>query len=85
MIPRRVLLVCAICLIGCRASAPPLATPAQVIASKTDLWGEAASKYLVGAIDMLKTLNPNAKRLALINEKDPFSTDVATVVARLRP
>jgi branched-chain amino acid transport system substrate-binding protein len=36
-----------------------------------------ASKYLEGAVDMLKSANPTAKRLALINEKDPFSTDVA--------
>jgi branched-chain amino acid transport system substrate-binding protein len=36
-----------------------------------------ASKYLTGAVDMLKNLNPNARRVAIINEKDSFSTDVA--------
>lgn len=35
-----------------------------------------ASKYLAGALDLLKKLDPAAKRLALINEKEPFSTDV---------
>ncbi len=35
-----------------------------------------ASKYLTGALDLLKATDPNAKRIALINEKDPFSSDV---------
>jgi branched-chain amino acid transport system substrate-binding protein len=36
-----------------------------------------ASKYLTGALDLLKSLNPSVRRVALVNEKDPFSTDVA--------
>lgn len=36
-----------------------------------------ASRYLTGAIDFLKKVDPNAKRIAIIHEKDKFSTDVA--------
>ncbi len=35
-----------------------------------------ASRYLVGAIDLLAKLDPNAKKIAIIHEKDKFSTDV---------
>ena len=35
------------------------------------------SKYLVGAIDLLAKLDPTAKKVAIINEKDSFSTGVA--------
>lgn len=34
-----------------------------------------ASKYLAGPLDMLQTLDPQAKNIAIINEKDKFSTD----------
>ncbi len=36
-----------------------------------------ASRYLTGAIDMLGKLDPSAKRIALVHEKDSFSTSVA--------
>lgn len=35
-----------------------------------------ASRYLTGAIDMLGKLAPAAKKVAIIHEKDKFSTDV---------
>ncbi|MBI2954700.1 MAG: amino acid ABC transporter substrate-binding protein [Chloroflexi bacterium] len=34
------------------------------------------SRYLVGAIDLLKDLDPSARKIALIYEKEPFSTSV---------
>jgi len=37
-----------------------------------------ASRYLTGAIDLLATLDPGAKKLAIVHENDKFSTDVAT-------
>jgi branched-chain amino acid transport system substrate-binding protein len=37
-----------------------------------------ASRYLTGAVDMLQRLNASLKRLAIVHEKDRFSTDVAT-------
>ncbi len=36
-----------------------------------------ASKYLTGAIDLMLKLDPSIKKVAIINEKDPFSTSVA--------
>jgi ABC-type branched-subunit amino acid transport system substrate-binding protein len=36
-----------------------------------------ASRYLTGAIDMLGKLDPSAKKIALVHEKDSFSTSVA--------
>jgi len=35
-----------------------------------------ASRYLTGAFDMLATLDPQAKRVAIIHENEKFSTDV---------
>jgi branched-chain amino acid transport system substrate-binding protein len=35
-----------------------------------------ASRYLTGAVDLLAKLAPNAKTIAVIHEKDKFSTDV---------
>lgn len=35
-----------------------------------------ASKYLAGAIDLALSLDPSIKRIAIINEKDAFSTAV---------
>ena len=35
-----------------------------------------ASRYLTGAIDMLKALNPKAKKVAIIYEQTNFATDV---------
>jgi branched-chain amino acid transport system substrate-binding protein len=35
-----------------------------------------ASRYLTGAIDLLKKVDPSAKRIAMVYEKEPFSTDV---------
>jgi ABC-type branched-subunit amino acid transport system substrate-binding protein len=37
-----------------------------------------ASHYLTGAIDLLTSLDTNAKKIAIIHENDKFSTDVAT-------
>ncbi len=34
-----------------------------------------ASKYLAGAVDLLGKLAPDAKKIAIIHEKDKFSTD----------
>ncbi len=39
-----------------------------------------ASKYLLGAVDMLKKVDPNAKKVAIVYEKDSFSTSVAQAV-----
>lgn len=39
-----------------------------------------ASRYLTGAIDMLKAVNPNAKKVAIIYEQTNFATDVCTAV-----
>jgi branched-chain amino acid transport system substrate-binding protein len=36
-----------------------------------------ASRYLTGAVDLLAKLDPNLKKIAIVNEKDRFSTDVA--------
>ncbi len=35
-----------------------------------------ASRYLTGAVDILAKLNPQAKKIAIVHEKDKFSTDV---------
>ncbi|MCL5266217.1 MAG: amino acid ABC transporter substrate-binding protein [Chloroflexi bacterium] len=35
------------------------------------------SRYLIGAIDMFKELDPTAKKIAIVYEKDSFSTAVA--------
>jgi ABC-type branched-subunit amino acid transport system substrate-binding protein len=39
-----------------------------------------ASRYLTGAIDMLGKLAPGAKKVAIIHEKDKFSTDVVNAL-----
>ncbi len=39
-----------------------------------------ASRYLLGAVDMLKKADPNAKKVAIVYEKDSFSTSVAQAV-----
>jgi branched-chain amino acid transport system substrate-binding protein len=39
-----------------------------------------ASRYLTGAIDLLAKLAPGAKRIAIIHEKDKFSTDVVNAL-----
>ena len=39
-----------------------------------------ASRYLTGAIDMLAKLAPAAKKIAIIHEKDKFSTDVVNAL-----
>jgi ABC-type branched-subunit amino acid transport system substrate-binding protein len=39
-----------------------------------------ASRYLTGAIDMLAKMAPAAKKVAIINEKDKFSTDVVNAL-----
>ncbi len=39
-----------------------------------------ASRYLTGAIDLLAQLDPQAKKVAIINEKDKFSTDVVNAL-----
>ncbi len=35
------------------------------------------SRYLVGAVDLLQKLSPDAKNIAIVYETDPFSTGVA--------
>lgn len=37
-----------------------------------------ASRYLTGAVDLLGTIDPNAKKIAFVYENDKFSTDVVT-------
>lgn len=37
-----------------------------------------ASRYLVGAVDHLQSLDPSATKLAMVHENDQFSTDVVT-------
>jgi branched-chain amino acid transport system substrate-binding protein len=39
-----------------------------------------ASRYLAGAIDLLGKLDPAAKTLAVVHEKDKFSTDVVNAL-----
>jgi branched-chain amino acid transport system substrate-binding protein len=39
-----------------------------------------ASHYLTGALDLLASLDANAKKIAIIHENDKFSTDVATAL-----
>ncbi|MCB0233313.1 MAG: amino acid ABC transporter substrate-binding protein [Anaerolineae bacterium] len=39
-----------------------------------------ASKYLTGAVDMLKAKAPDVKKLAVVHENDKFSTGVADAV-----
>ncbi len=39
-----------------------------------------ASRYLTGAVDLLKAGDPAARRIAIIHENDKFSTDVANAV-----
>lgn len=39
-----------------------------------------ASRYLIGAVDMLAKIAPAAKKVAIIHEKDKFSTDVVNAL-----
>ncbi len=39
-----------------------------------------ASRYLTGALDLLAKMDPAAKKLAIIHEKDKFSTDVVNAL-----
>lgn len=39
-----------------------------------------ASRYLTGAVDLLRDRDPSARKIAIIHENDKFSTDVATAV-----
>ncbi len=39
-----------------------------------------ASRYLTGAIDLLAKLAPQAKKVAIVHEKDKFSTDVVNAL-----
>jgi branched-chain amino acid transport system substrate-binding protein len=39
-----------------------------------------ASRYLTGAIDLLGKLDPSAKKVAIVHEKDKFSTDVVNAL-----
>jgi len=39
-----------------------------------------ASRYLTGAIDILAKLDPKAKKVAIVYEKDKFSTDVVNAL-----
>lgn len=41
-----------------------------------------ASRYLTGAVNLLAKLAPNAKTIAIIYEKDKFSTDVVTALKK---
>lgn len=39
-----------------------------------------ASHYLTGALDLLASLDPDAKKIAIVHENDKFSSDVATAL-----
>jgi len=39
-----------------------------------------ASRYLAGAVDLLAKMDPKAKKIAIVNEKDKFSTDVVNAL-----
>ena len=39
-----------------------------------------ASRYLTGALDLLGKLDPSAKKVAIVHEKDKFSTDVVNAL-----
>jgi ABC-type branched-subunit amino acid transport system substrate-binding protein len=39
-----------------------------------------ASHYLTGAVDLLKSVDSSAKKIAIVHENDKFSTDVANAV-----
>jgi ABC-type branched-subunit amino acid transport system substrate-binding protein len=39
-----------------------------------------ASRYLTGAVDLLKDTDPSARRIAILHENDKFSTDVCNAV-----
>jgi branched-chain amino acid transport system substrate-binding protein len=39
-----------------------------------------ASHYLTGALDLLASLDANAKKIAIVHENDKFSSDVATAL-----
>ncbi len=39
-----------------------------------------ASRYLTGAVDLLMTMDPKAKKVAIVHEKDKFSTDVVNAL-----
>ena len=39
-----------------------------------------ASKYLTGAVDLLKSKDSSAKKIAIVHENDKFSTDVCTAL-----
>lgn len=39
-----------------------------------------ASRYLTGAVDLLAKMDPNAKKIAIVHEKDKFSTDVVNAL-----
>jgi branched-chain amino acid transport system substrate-binding protein len=39
-----------------------------------------ASRYLTGALDLLGKVDPKAKKVAIVNEKDKFSTDVVNAL-----
>jgi ABC-type branched-subunit amino acid transport system substrate-binding protein len=39
-----------------------------------------ASRYLTGAIDLLSKMDPQARKVAIVNEKDKFSTDVVNAL-----
>jgi len=41
-----------------------------------------ASRYLTGAVDLLAKLDPSAKKIAIVNENDKFSTDVASAAKK---
>lgn len=41
-----------------------------------------AGRYLTGAADMLASLDPNAKRIAIVHENDKFSTDVVAALEK---
>jgi ABC-type branched-subunit amino acid transport system substrate-binding protein len=40
-----------------------------------------ASRYLVGAVDLLQTLDPTMTKVAFVHENDQFSTDVVAAAA----
>ncbi len=39
-----------------------------------------ASRYLTGALDLLASIDPDARKIAIVHENDKFSTDVANAL-----
>src|SRR5439155_11665344 len=83
---RGLTLIVMICMLGCRAPQSKLATPAEAIASKTDLWGEAALKQPGGpSYEFFEKLLPPLRYVDADFRHYPInlSAPAATVKGRL--